>query len=88
MITDKDIQDLPVEETLRKLVARIIHKKDVVLIPTGTFRDLGADSLDMVQIMVAVEDALNIDLEDKDMKSLTNIGAFIDYLKKKVAEKK
>jgi acyl carrier protein len=84
MITENS---LTVEETLRKLVARVVHNQDVVLNPAGTFRELGADSIDVVQIMVSIEDALDIDLEDQDLKTITNIGDFTDYLKKKVAEK-
>ena len=76
-----------VEETLRKIVAKIIRNENVVLTPTTTFKELGADSLDVVQIMVALEEAYDIELVDEDMKSLTNLGEFIAYVKKKVAEK-
>jgi len=77
-----------VEETLRKIVAKIIRKEDVVLDPNTSFKDLGADSLDIVQIMVAIEEAYDIELVDEELKSVTNLGGFIDYIKKKVAEKK
>ncbi|HEX7475194.1 MAG TPA: acyl carrier protein [Dehalococcoidales bacterium] len=77
-----------VEETLRKIVAKIIRNENVVLTPTTTFKELGADSLDVVQIMVALEETYDIELIDEDMKSLTNLGEFIAYIKKKVAEKK
>jgi len=77
-----------VEETLRKIVAKIIRNENVVLTPTTTFKELGADSLDVVQIMVTLEETYDIELIDEDMKSLTNLGEFIAYIKKKVAEKK
>ena len=77
-----------VEETLRKIVAKITRKEDVVLTPTTTFKELGADSLDVVQIMVALEEAYDIELVDEELKAVTNMGGFIDYVKKKVAEKK
>jgi acyl carrier protein len=77
-----------VEETLRKIVAKITRKEDVVLSPTTTFKELGADSLDVVQIMVALEEAFDIELVDEDLKAITNMGGFIDYVKKRVAEKK
>jgi acyl carrier protein len=85
MTTDKTME---VEETLRKIVAKIIRKEDVVLDPNTSFKDLGADSLDIVQIMVAIEEAYDIELVDEDLKSVTGLGGFIDYIKKKVAEKK
>jgi acyl carrier protein len=77
-----------VEETLRKIVAKIIRKENVVLTPTTTFKELGADSLDVVQIMVALEEAFDIELVDEELKVIGNMGGFIDYVKKKVAEKK
>jgi acyl carrier protein len=79
---------LEVEETLRKIVAKITRKENVILTPTTTFKELGADSLDVVQIMVALEEAFDIELVDEDMKAISNMGGFIDYVKKKVAEKK
>lgn len=85
MTTEKTIG---VEETLRKIVAKIIRKEDVVLDPNTSFKDLGADSLDIVQIMVAIEEAYDIELVDEELKSVTSLGGFIDYIKKKVAEKK
>jgi acyl carrier protein len=84
MAVDKTME---VEETLKKIIAKIIRKQDIVLDPNTTFKELGADSLDVVQVMVALEEAFDIELQDEDMKSLTNMGGFIDYVKKKVAEK-
>ena len=85
MTTDKTME---VEENLRKIVAKIIRKDDVVLDPNTSFKDLGADSLDIVQIMVALEETYDIELVDEEMKSINNVGGFVDYVKKKVAEKK
>lgn len=85
MAVDKN-QD--VEEVLRKTIARITRNENVVLTPTTTFKDLGADSLDVVQVMVALEETFDIELVDEDMKALTDMGGFIEYVKKKVAEKK
>ena len=76
-----------VEEVLRKTIAKITRNENVVLTPTTTFKDLGADSLDVVQVMVALEETFDIELVDEDMKALNNMGGFIDYVKKKVAEK-
>jgi acyl carrier protein len=81
-------QTLEVEEKLRQLIAKITRKENVVITPTTTFKELGADSLDVVQVMVALEEAYDIELVDEEMKVISNMGGFIDYVKKKVAEKK
>jgi len=77
-----------VEETLRKIITKITRKENVTLNPTTTFKELGADSLDVVQILVALEETFDIELVDEDLKKLNNIGDFLGYVKKKVAEKK
>jgi acyl carrier protein len=81
-------QTASVEETLQKAIAKILRKENVVLTPTTTFKELGADSLDVVQVMVAIEEAFDIELVDEELKSVSNMGGFIDYVKKKVADKK
>jgi len=81
-------KSMEVEETLRRIVAKILRKDDVVLTPTTTFKELGADSLDVVQILVALEETYDIELVDEELKSINNLGGFIDYVKQKVAEKK
>ncbi len=84
MAVDKTME---VEDTLRKIVAKITRKEDIVLTPTTTFKELGADSLDVVQIMVALEEAYDIELVDEELKAITDMGGFIGYVKNKVAEK-
>ena len=81
-------QTSSVEETLQKVVAKILRKENIALTPTTTFKEMGADSLDVVQIMVAIEEAFDIELVDEELKAINNMGGFIDYVKKKVADKK
>jgi acyl carrier protein len=78
----------PVEETMRKIIAKITRNENVVLTPTTTFKDLGADSLDVVQVMVALEEAYDIELVDEDLKAIGTMGGFIEYVKKRIAAKK
>jgi acyl carrier protein len=77
-----------VEEVLQKIVSRVLRKEDIALNPSSSFKEMGADSLDVVQIMVAIEEALDIELVDEEMKSISTMGGFIDYVKQKVAQKK
>ncbi len=77
-----------VEETIRKIIGKIIRNENVVLTPTITFKELGADSLEVVQVMVGLEETYGIELVDEELKVIGNLGGFIDYVKKKVAEKK
>jgi len=78
---------MSVEEKIQEIVTRIIRKEDIDLNSTATFKDVGADSLDIVQILVALEDAFDIEIVDEDLKSINNMKEFVTYIKSKVAEK-
>jgi acyl carrier protein len=79
---------LNVEENLRRLVAKATKNDEIQITNTTTFHKLGVDSLETVHILVALEDIYGIDLEDKEMKIIEDMGGFIDYVKKKVDGKK
>ena len=72
-----------VEEKIKEIMAKVLRKPDIVITPTTTFQDLKADSLDVVQILVALEDHYDLELMDDDLKDLKNLGEFIAYVTKK-----
>jgi acyl carrier protein len=71
-------------ETLRKLINKTKKRKDIVLDPVWTFKDLQIDSLEAVNIIVALEDELEIEIDDHDLKGISDLGAFVRYLEIKV----
>ena len=75
------------EETVKDIVVKIVHCDREVLTPTATFQDMKADSLDMVQVLVALEDEFGIEIPDEDAQKFQNFGDFITYVEAKVAEK-
>ncbi len=79
---------MSVEETVKKIVIRIVRKSDADFSPAATFKDLNADSLDIVQILVAIEDTFDIEVQDEDLQGITNMADFIAYIERKVAEKR
>lgn len=78
---------MSVQETVRDIVIKIVRKPDIDFTPTTTFKDLNADSLDIVQILVALEDTYDIEIQDEDLQEVTDMGGFITYIERKVAEK-
>jgi len=75
------------EETVKDIIVKIVHCDREVLTPTATFQDMKADSLDMVQVLVALEDEFGIEIPDEDAQKFQNFGDFIAYVDAKVAEK-
>ena len=44
--------------------------------------DLGADSLDVVELIMSLEDSFGITINDDDAAKLSTVGAIVDYLEK------
>jgi len=78
---------MSVEEEIKEIVAKIVHVDKSVLTREGTFKDIKADSLDIVQAMVAVEDKFDIEIPDEEAQKFQNFGDFVDYVERRVAEK-
>ncbi len=77
---------IEIEDVVKNTVIRITRKDISQFARTTTFKDLEADSLDIVQILVALEDHFNIEIVDEELESITNMGDFIDYIDRKVTE--
>ncbi|MEE8353168.1 MAG: acyl carrier protein [Dehalococcoidales bacterium] len=78
---------MSVEADLKRIVSRIVRKPDLDFTPTATFKDFEADSLDIVQILVAVEDEYDIEIQDEALQDIGTMADFIAHIEKKVAEK-
>ena len=76
------------EESIKDIVVKIVHCDKNVLTPESTFKELNADSLDIVQILVALEDHFGIEIPEEDAQKFTNFGDVVTYVDRKVAEKK
>ncbi|NOZ61198.1 MAG: acyl carrier protein [Calditrichaeota bacterium] len=48
--------------------------------------DLGADSLDTVELVMALEDEFKVEIPDEDAEKITTVGSAIEYLKEKGVE--
>ena len=79
--------EMSVEETVKKIVTRIVRKPITDYTPSATFKDFDADSLDIVQILVAVEDTYDIELDDEELQNITDMAGFVGYIESKIAEK-
>ena len=47
-----------------------------------SFEELGADSLDVVELIMSLEDSFGITISDDDAAKLSTVGAIVDYLEK------
>jgi len=78
---------MSVEGTIKQIVTRIVHCEDKAITPTATWKDLEADSLDLVQILVAVEEAFDIEIQDEEAEKLTTLGDMVAYIERCQSER-
>jgi acyl carrier protein len=78
---------MSVEETLKKIVTRITRKPESAFSPETTFEELDADSLDIVQMLVALEDTYGIEIQDEDLQDIKKMGDFVAYVERKISKK-
>jgi acyl carrier protein len=53
----------------------------------STFKEMKADSLDVVQALVAVEETFDIEIPDEEAQKFRNFGDFVDFVQKEVSKK-
>ena len=78
---------MSVEEKVKEIVIKIVRKPDADFSPTATFKDFDADSLNIAQIVVALEDTFDIELDDDELQNVTDMAGFIAYIERVIAEK-
>ncbi len=55
---------------------------DSITMDTSLIDDLGADSLDVVELIMSLEDTFGISINDEDAAQLTTVHKIVDYLEK------
>ena len=58
-----------------------IEKKRVT--PNSTLTDLGADSLDLVEIILKMEELFGLEINDDDAEKMNNVGEVVDYIQQR-----
>lgn len=72
-------------EKLKKVIAEVLNVDPEEITPETTFMDdLGADSLDVFQIIMGIEEEFDIEIPDEDAEKLTTVGEAMDYVKVKL----
>ena len=67
-------------DELRKVIARITHCDEQEIYLDTALKDVKADSLNWVQIIIGVEMALDVEIDIDRLKELTTIQDFVNYM--------
>lgn len=75
-----------VEEKVKEIIAKQLGVNPSEVTPEASFvEDLGADSLDTVELVMAFEEAFNIEIPDEDAEKIAKVRDAVEYIKKKMA---
>jgi acyl carrier protein len=74
------------ERVAEIIVAQLGVSRDEVVAEASFTDDLGADSLDIVELVMAMEEAFDVEIPDEDAEKIQTIGAAIAYLKAKLGD--
>lgn len=71
-----------IEERVRKIVVEQLGVKQEEVTPNASFvDDLGADSLDTVELVMALEEEFETEIPDEEAEKITTVQQAIDYIK-------
>jgi acyl carrier protein len=72
-----------VEERVKQIIVEQLGVDEAEVTPTASFvDDLGADSLDQVELVMAFEEAFGIEVPDEDAEKMTTVKDAIEYIDK------
>jgi acyl carrier protein len=72
---------MTIEDRVKKIVAEQLGVKEDEVRPASNFtEDLGADSLDIVELVMALEEEFETEIPDEEAERITTVQAAIDYI--------
>lgn len=70
------------EQKIISLIAeKLGKKKEQITLNTNLVEDLGADSLDVVELIMTFEDEFGVTLPDEDVAKMKTVGDVVNYIK-------
>ena len=75
----------PIEERVKEIICEQLGVEEEEVTPNAKFiEDLGADSLDTVELVMAFEEEFDLEIPDEEAEKITTVGEAIQYIKDSV----
>jgi len=79
---------MTVAEKVKEMIVEQLGVSESEVVPEAKFiDDLGADSLDIVELIMALEDVYGIEIPDEDAEKMETVGDAIKYIEQRLTEK-
>jgi acyl carrier protein len=73
-----------IEEKIKEIIAKQLGVNAAEVTPEASFvEDLGADSLDTVELVMAFEETFNIEIPDEDAEKIVKVKDAVEYIQNK-----
>ena len=83
-----ELEKMSSEEVLEKVKGIIVEQlgvaENAVTMEASFIDDLGADSLDIVELVMALEEEFDIEIPDSDAEKVVTVGDVVEYIKENV----
>lgn len=71
-------------EKIRAILAEQFDaEEDSITLETSLTEDLGADSLDLADVLMAIEDDFEVEIPDEDIENIKTVGDIVSYIEAK-----
>lgn len=71
-------------DRVKKIIVDRLGVDEAEVTPEASFKeDLGADSLDVVELVMELEDEFNLEISDEDAEKVTTVGEVVAYIEAK-----
>lgn len=71
-------------EKVRDIIMEQLNVDEDAVTMEATFADLGADSLDIVELVMAIEEGFDVQIDDEDVEKIATVGDIVEHLKDRV----
>jgi len=76
---------MTVAEKVKEMIIKQLDSKESEVVPEARlFDDLGADSLDIVELIMALEDEYGLEIPDEDAEKIETVGDAIRYIEEHI----